>query len=221
MNHRKFSTAVLLSGTGSNLKTLIDAGAAGKLDLSISHVISNRAQAGGLDHARAAGIPYSVFDTRNTGKGPQQDLAVADCLHQVKPELVILAGYMRILGVGLVEQFAGKMINLHPSLLPLYPGLDTYRRVLAAGDIEHGASIHFVTDELDGGPLISQVRIPVLPNDSPDTLAARLGPMEHRLLIATVELFTHGRVKMSHCNVRLDGGILQRPLLLQSDDRLA
>lgn len=221
MNKPKFSVAILISGTGSNLKTLIEARADGKLDLEICHVITNRSEAPGLNHARAAGIPFSVFDIENTGKGPQQDIAIAECLSGVMPDLILLSGYMRILGAGLVSRFSGRMINQHPSLLPLYAGLDTYRRVLESGDSEHGASVHFVTAELDSGPLISQVRIPVLPDDTPDTLAARLGPIEHRLLVATVELFARGRVKMSHDQTLLDGNVLQRPLLLQDDDRFA
>ena len=221
MDKQKFSVAILISGTGSNLKTLIEARASGRLDLDICHVVTNRARASGLDHARAAGIPYSVFDAENTGNGPQQDLAIAECLREFEPDLVILSGYMRIIGAGLVSPFSGRMINQHPSLLPLYPGLDTYRRVLEAGDAEHGASVHFVTEELDAGPLVSQVRIPVLPEETPETLAARLGPIEHRLLVASVELFARGRVKMSHDKALLDDKVLQRPLLLQDDDRFA
>jgi phosphoribosylglycinamide formyltransferase-1 len=221
MNKTPFRVGILISGTGSNLKTLIDAKAAGRLDIEICRVISNRSHAPGLDHARKAGIPFSVFDVENTGKGPQQDLAIAERLRQDEVDLVILSGYMRIIGAGLVNPFSGRMINQHPSLLPLHPGLDTYRRALEAGDGEHGASVHFVTEELDAGPLISQVRIPVLPDDTPDTLAARLGPIEHKLLIATVELFTYDRVKMSPGHTLLDGKVLQRPLLMQSDNRFA
>ena len=125
---------------------------------------------------------------------------------------------MRILGSDLVQRFPGPMINLHPSLLPLYPGLHTYERVLAARDREHGASIHFVTTELDGGPVISQVRIAVLPHDDPDTLAARLATREHSLLTATVELFTHKRVKMRPGSVLLDEQRLQQPLVLNADN---
>jgi phosphoribosylglycinamide formyltransferase-1 len=139
---------------------------------------------------------------------------VTRCLDGKDVELVVLAGYMSILGARLVDRYAGRMINLHPSLLPLYPGLDTYRRALAAGDREHGASIHFVTAELDSGPVISQVRIPVLPGDTTRELAARLGPREHELLRATVELFTERRVELHADAVVLDGQRLTQPLLL-------
>jgi phosphoribosylglycinamide formyltransferase-1 len=221
MTGPSLSLAVLISGTGSNLKALIDAMQAGRLSVSIDQVISNKAQAGGLDHARQAGIPCSVFDAASTGVGEPLDLAIAGCLQQVRPDLVVLAGYMRILGPALVQQFAGKMINLHPSLLPKYPGLDTYRRCLASGDREHGSSMHFVTEGLDDGPLITQVRIPVLADDTPETLAARLGPEEHRLIVATVELFTRHAVEMAGSDVLLDGKKLSRPLELQRDETLA
>jgi phosphoribosylglycinamide formyltransferase-1 len=220
MNTPPLSVAVLISGTGSNLKALIDAMQSGRLHISIDHVISNKAEAGGLAHARAAGIPCSIFDIHSTGTGEPLDRAIATCLERVKPDLIVLAGYMRILGPALVRQFAGQMINLHPSLLPKYPGLDTYRRCLESGDREHGSSMHFVTEGLDDGPLIAQVRIPVHVDDTAASLAARLGPTEHRLIVATVELFTRNRVEMVAGAVVLNGSELRRPLILQSDDRL-
>lgn len=215
MSHRPLRVAVLISGTGSNLKTLIDAAHSGRLNIEISQVISNRSEAPGLDHARDAGIETRVIAASDRSA---QDRAIARCLDGKKVELVVLAGYMSILGTGLVARYAGRMINLHPSLLPLYPGLDTYRRVLAAGDREHGASIHFVTAELDSGPVISQVRIPVLRGDTDRELAARLAPREHDLLRATVELFTERRVEMHSTAVVLDGQRLTRPLLLNEQN---
>lgn len=214
MKASPLSVAVLISGTGSNLKTLIDAKAEGRLVLDVCHVISNREQAGGLEHARRAGISFSVINAQDR---KSQDGAVAECLRQFNPELIILAGYMRILGADLVAEFNGRMINLHPSLLPKYRGLNTYRRVLEAGDVRHGASIHFVTAALDDGPVIGQVRIPVLPGDTQTSLAARLGPMEHRLLIAVLELFTARRVQMRHGKAVLDGNVLFQPLVLGED----
>ncbi len=221
MDKPGYAVAVLISGTGSNLKTLIDAGAEGRLAIRVSHVISNRAEAPGLDHARRAGIPSTIISKAISGDREQQDQAIAECLRGVQPDLVILSGFMRIVGATLVRAFGDRMINQHPSLLPRYPGLDTYRRALEAGDAEHGASVHFVTEGLDDGPLISQVRIPVLPKDTPASLAARLGPAEHRLLVATVELFAARRVQLSHGRVLLDGKALQEPLQLQSDFRFA
>jgi phosphoribosylglycinamide formyltransferase-1 len=211
MSHRPLRVAVLISGTGSNLKTLIDAARSGRLNIEISQVISSRSEAPGLRHARDAGIETAMIAASDRSG---QDRAVTRCLDGKDVELVVLAGYMSILGARLVDRYAGRMINLHPSLLPLYPGLDTYRRALAAGDREHGASIHFVTAELDSGPVISQVRIPVLPGDTTRELAARLGPREHELLRATVELFTERRVELHADAVVLDGQRLTQPLLL-------
>ena len=214
MSPQPLPVAVLISGTGSNLKALINAVEQDHLELDLCHVISNRTDAPGLDHASDAGIPCSVINAHSAGGSEDQDREIGQCLAACGAELVVLAGYMRILGADLVQRFLGQMINLHPSLLPRYPGLHTYERVIANGDHEHGASIHYVTTELDGGPVISQVRIPVLPHDTSDTLAARLGPREHNLLQATVELFTHGRVKMRPGGVLLDAQRLQQPLVL-------
>lgn len=216
MSRRPLRVAVLISGTGSNLKTLIDAARSGRLNIEICQVISNRSEAPGLDHARDAGIETGVIAA--SGRSAQ-DRAIAHCLDGKEVELVVLAGYMSILGARLVTRYTGRMINLHPSLLPLYPGLDTYRRALAAGDREHGASIHFVTSDLDSGPVISQVRIPVLPGDTARELATRLGPREHDLLRATVELFTERRVEMHSTAVVLDGRRLTQPLLLNEQNR--
>lgn len=216
MSHRPLRVAVLISGTGSNLKTLIDGARSGRLNIEISQVISNRAEAPGLGHARDAGIETRVIAASDRSG---QDRAIARCLGGSEVELVVLAGYMSILDARLVARYAGRMINLHPSLLPLYPGLDTYRRALAAGDREHGASIHFVTAELDSGPVISQVRIPLLPGDTARELAARLGPREHELLRATVELFTEQRVELHAGAVVLDGQRLTQPLLLNEQNR--
>ncbi len=218
MSHRALPVAVLISGTGTNLNALINAVDQGRLNIDLRHVISNRVAASGLDHARAAGIACSVIDAQSAGGSETQDHEILQCLAACGAELVILAGFMRILGSDLVQRFPGQMINLHPSLLPLYPGLHTYERVLATQDREHGASIHFVTTELDGGPVISQVRIVVLPHDNPDTLAARLAPREHSLLTATVELFTRMRVKMRLGSVLLDEQRLRQPLVLNADD---
>lgn len=219
MNTPPLSVAVLISGTGSNLKALIDAAETGRLTLDFRVVISNRADAPGLQYAHAAGIPVKVISIREAGSRELQEEQVAHWLHQSGAELVVLAGYMLILSETLVRPFVGRMINLHPSLLPLYPGLNTYERALENADQEHGSSIHFVTAELDGGPVISQVRIPVLPDDTPAELARRLGPNEHRLVIATVELFTQRRVNMLSDGVKLDGVSLEQPLSLNIEDQ--
>lgn len=217
MKQGPLRTAVLISGTGSNLKTLIDAAGDGRLDADIGLVLSNRAAAPGLEHARRAHIPRMLVG--QAGR-ESQDREIRSALDGYQPDLVVLAGFMSILGPEPVAAYCGRMINLHPSLLPRYPGLDTYRRALAAGDREHGASVHFVTPELDAGPVIAQVRIPVLGDDTPDSLAARLGPREHELLRATVELFTRRQVEMNGPDVRIDGRRLEKPLQLDKRGRL-
>jgi phosphoribosylglycinamide formyltransferase-1 len=211
---------VLVSGSGTNLQALIDARQAGRLNADIIHVISNVADARGLERASRAGITTSVLDHRQFADRGSFDRALALLIAAGAPELVVLAGFMRILGQPVLEPFRGRMINLHPSLLPLYRGTDTYRRALEAGDAHHGASIHFVTEELDGGPVIAQVTIPILQDDDPDSLAARLSPMEHRLVVATVELFARRRVECSDGGTYLDGKRLDRPLQLRDDGQL-
>ncbi|MEJ2400568.1 MAG: phosphoribosylglycinamide formyltransferase [Xanthomonadales bacterium] len=211
---------VLISGTGSNLQALIDARDAGRLDLDITHVISNVAGAQGLERAARAGIRSSVLDHRSFETREDFDRALAVLMAAGDPELIILAGFMRIIGPRVLEPFAGRMINLHPSLLPLYRGTGTYQRAIDAGDRRHGASIHFVTAELDGGPVLSQVVIPILETDDAARLAARLGPKEHELIVASVELMTRRRVTCDGNQIRVDGEPLQRPYLLQDDGRL-
>jgi len=217
MNQGDLKVAVLISGTGSNLKALINAVQNDGLKLNIVRVVSNRKAAPGIDHADTAGIPVSVISHTDFPNRQTHDAAVAEVLDQSQAELVILAGYMRILGEDFTHRFAGRMINLHPSLLPLYKGLDTYNRVLEAGDQETGSSIHFVTAGLDSGPVISQIKIPVLPDDDAASLSARLGPMEHRLVVATVELFCNGEVNYDHGSVLYRGRKIGQPLQLTHD----
>ena len=211
---------VLISGTGSNLQALIDAIGRGDLDLEIIHVISNVAGAAGLQRASDAGIRSSVLEHGRFENREDFDAALALLMAAGEPDLVILAGFMRIIGDAVLRPFEGRMINLHPALLPKYRGVNTYQRALDAGDDIHGASIHFVTAELDGGPVIAQVVIPVLKDDDAAALAARLGPMEHRLVVATVEFFTHHTVECSDDGVIVDGERLAEPLLLQADGHL-
>ena len=217
----RLRTTVLISGSGSNLQALIDARDAGALPIEIVQVISNEPDAQGLQRAQRAGVPSTILEHRAFDRREDFDRALALLISAGAPQLVVLAGFMRIVGPAVIEAYRGRMINLHPSLLPKYRGTDTYRRALDAGDRQHGASIHFVTEELDGGPVISQVVIPVQPGDDPARLAARLAPMEHRLVVATVELFAAGRVECSDAWVLFDGAALEQPLRLQPDDRLA
>jgi phosphoribosylglycinamide formyltransferase-1 len=219
MSRDTLKAAVLISGTGSNLKALITAVAAKVLDLNIVRVVSNRADAPGINHAVAAALPVSIITQADYPERHAHDAAVADVLQESGAELIILAGYMRILGEAFTRRFDGRMINLHPSLLPLYKGLDTYNRVLEAGDGETGASIHFVNAGLDSGPVISQIRIPVLPGDDANSLKARLGPLEHKLLTATVGLFCRREIACLQDGVSYRGHKLSRPLQLQQDGK--
>lgn len=175
--------AALISGRGSNLLAIDDACRDGRLDAELVLVLSNRPDAGGLAAAEARGIPTAVVDHRNFCSKQAFDQAVGESLTSVSPDWVVLAGFMRVLGAKLVEQWAGRMLNIHPSLLPRHPGLDTHHKALIAGDAEHGATVHLVTAELDAGPVIAQGRIPVLPDDNTTTLAERLLPLEHALYV--------------------------------------
>jgi phosphoribosylglycinamide formyltransferase-1 len=218
--NRPLKISVLISGGGSNLQALIDARDSGRLEIDITHVISNVEDAAGLDRAACAGISSSVLPHGDFSSREEFDRALAVLIAANQPDLVVLAGFMRIIGPAVLEPFEGMLINLHPSLLPLYRGTDTYRRAIEAGDRQHGASIHFVTEELDGGPVISQVVIPIETGDSPQSLAARLSPREHDLVVATVELFSGHRVECSEGSVFIDEKKCSAPLKLQSDNQL-
>jgi len=211
---------VLISGTGSNLQALIDAVDAGRLNLDIVHVISNVADAPGLQRAERAGIRSSILEHGRFADRADFDAALALLMAADEPDLVILAGFMRIIGDAVLEPFAGRMINLHPALLPKYRGVNTYQRALDAGDDIHGASIHFVTAELDGGPVLSQVEIPILEDDDATTLAARLGPKEHELIVASVEFLTRHAVECGDGTITIDGKPLRAPYRLQADGTL-
>ena len=212
--------AVLISGTGSNLKALIEAVKSGRLRLDIVRVVSNRADAAGIKYARAANIPVSVISHQDYADREAHDAAVARVVEDDQAELVVLAGYMRILGETFTLRFTGRMINLHPSLLPLYKGLDTYDRALQAGDKEFGASIHIVTSGLDSGPVISQVRIAVKHTDDATALKNRLGPLEHRLLVATVEQFCNGHMRFESGQLVYRNKVLQQPLQMNHDGHI-
>jgi len=220
MNSEHLKAAVLISGTGSNLKALIDAVATTELPLNIVQVVSNRADAAGIGHATSTGIPVSVISHSDFPDRRTHDEAVAKVLEDSQAELIVLAGYMRILSEEFTTAYSGRMINLHPSLLPKYKGLDTYNRVLASGDSETGASIHFVTAGLDSGPVISQITIPVLAGDNAETLKDRLGPLEHILLTATVRLFCNREVSYQEETVLYQGRAIKQPLKILSDGSL-
>jgi phosphoribosylglycinamide formyltransferase-1 len=211
--------AVLASGRGSNLKALLDAIAAGVLPARIVGVFSDKPACGAIALARASDLPAVALRPRDHAGRDAHDEALFSAVAAVQPDLIVFAGYMRIVGAAALSRFEGRMINIHPSLLPRYPGLDTHARALAAGDAEHGASVHAVIPELDAGPLVSQVRVPVLAGDDAATLAARLLPREHALLVATASLFAQHRLRLYTDHAELDGRRLAAPLRLDQDNR--
>lgn len=211
--------AVLISGEGSNLQALIDAAQAGQLGATIVTVVSNRAAARGLERARAAGIEALHLGAVRGQERADYDAALAALLAPRAPDLVVLAGFMRILSPKFVELYQGRMLNLHPSLLPKYPGLDTHRRVLEAGDAWHGATVHFVTDQLDGGPPVVQYRLAVLAGDTETSLARRVHKGEHIILPRAVSWFSAGRLRLSGGSVMLDGRALDAPVSVDEEGR--
>ena len=203
---------MLVSGGGTNLQAFIDAIARGELDLDLAVVVSNRPQAGGLERAERAGIATSCIRSRGYASRDAYDAELAAELERHAPDLVLLAGFMRILGRPFVQRYAGRMLNIHPSLLPKYPGLDTHERALAAGDREHGCTVHFVTEELDGGPRIIRGRVPIEAGDDAERLAARVLAVEHRIYPEAARLFAAGRLACRDGRCWLDGEPLAEPL---------
>jgi phosphoribosylglycinamide formyltransferase-1 len=194
---------VLISGRGSNLAALIEAANAGTIDGTVTHVISNRPDAGGLAHAQRNGIATTVVDHRAFATRDEFDAALADAIDASEPELIVLAGFMRILGAAFVQRYAGRMLNIHPSLLPAYPGTGTHGRALADRATRHGCTVHLVTPDVDGGPIVAQSEVPVLSGDDPTTLAARVLEAEHRLLPQGVGWFCAGRIDVDGDRVRI------------------
>jgi len=209
----RIRAAILISGSGSNLQSFIDRVERGELDLEIAVVISNREGAFGLQRADAAGIPGITIVHNQFANREDFDAAVAAELVAYSVDLIILAGFMRILSTRFVHQFAGRIVNIHPALLPAYPGLDTHQRVLDAGDQWHGSTVHFVTEELDGGPLIMQGRLKVRPGESATDLAARVQAIEHQIYPECAALLAAGRLHFENDAAYLDGTRLERPLV--------
>ena len=195
----------LISGRGTNLRAIIDAIADRTLPVDLRAVICNRPDAPGIELARRAGCEVTITDHRDFPSREHFDAALAEAIDGFDPELVVLAGFMRILTPGFVRRYAGRLINIHPSLLPEFPGLDTHARAIAAGAAVHGATVHFVTEALDGGPIIAQARVPVLADDDPDTLAARVLEREHVLLPRTLLWFAQRRIELVGNGVLIDG----------------
>lgn len=210
--------AVLASGRGSNLQAITAAIATGQLDAQVVAVLSDKPDAPALQQVTAeqrwARSPKDFADRAAF------DAALGDALAGFAPDWVVCAGYMRILGQAFVERFDGRLVNIHPSLLPLYKGLHTHARALEAGDAAHGASVHFVVPELDAGTVLAQAQVPVLAGDTPETLAQRVLAVEHPLLIASLQWLVSGRVAERHGQLVVDGHPLFSPLRLDSAGKL-
>jgi phosphoribosylglycinamide formyltransferase-1 len=221
MTTDRLPIVVLVSGSGSNLRAIAERARAGALPVDIRCVLSDRASAQGVAWAAATGIPTELLAAADHPDRAAFDRALAERIDARAPALVVLAGFMRILGREFVERYAGRMLNVHPSLLPLYRGLHTHRRALEAGDAEHGASVHFVTAELDGGPVVVQARVPVLPGDDEATLAARVLAQEHRIYPECIGWYATGRLRLVGDRPVLDGRVLETPLLLEASHAAA
>jgi phosphoribosylglycinamide formyltransferase-1 len=214
----RLPVVVLISGRGSNLRAIATEARAAALPVDIRAVVSDRADAAGLDWARDAGLQCVVLSPREFRDRAHYDEALAALVASFEPGLVVLAGFMRILGPAFVDRFGDRMLNIHPSLLPRHRGLDTHRRVLEAGEREHGASAHFVTRELDGGPVVIQARVPVRDDDDEASLAERVLAVEHRIYPEAIRWFAAGRLRCRDGAAWLDGRRLDRPVQIEALD---
>ncbi|MBN7117163.1 phosphoribosylglycinamide formyltransferase [Pseudomonas indoloxydans] len=199
------NVVVLISGSGSNLQALIDSVAHDGNPARIAAVICNRAGAHGLERAKQAGIATELLDHKQFDGREAFDAALIQAIDAHQPDLVVLAGFMRILTPGFVQHYAGRLLNIHPSLLPKHKGLHTHQRAIEAGDSEHGCSVHFVTEELDGGPLVVQAVLPVMADDTAESLARRVHQQEHQIYPLAVRWFAEGRLRLGAQGAMLDG----------------
>ena len=204
MNKRLCRIVVLISGNGSNLQAIIDAIGAKQISAEIVAVISNKADAYGLQRARSANIATEILSFAEFNDRQKYDQALMACIDTYRADLIVLAGFMRILTNDFVHHYLGKIVNIHPSLLPKYKGLDTHRRVLESGDQEHGATVHFVSPELDSGPIILQGTMPVIATYTETQLAQRIHKIEHIIYPQAIMWFAEGRLSLSNNIVLLD-----------------
>jgi phosphoribosylglycinamide formyltransferase 1 len=209
--------AVVISGRGSNMEAIARAALNPASGYQVVRVIADRESAGGLARAAALGVPTSVVPVKQFADRASFDAALAAELESCGARLVALAGFMRILSAEFVQRFAGRLLNIHPSLLPLYKGLDTHARAIAAGDSHHGASVHYVTAELDGGPVIMQGRLRLKPGESPEAVSARVHALEHIIYPHVCSLIATGRIECRGASVYFDGEPLAAPLIEESD----
>ncbi|MBS0898527.1 phosphoribosylglycinamide formyltransferase [Pantoea dispersa] len=196
---------VLISGNGSNLQSILDACESGRINGSVAAVFSNKASAYGLTRAQLASVPAHALSAQDFTDRDAFDRQLMQQIDAYAPDLVVLAGYMRILSPAFVAHYHDRLLNIHPSLLPKYPGLHTHRQALANGDAEHGTSVHFVTDELDGGPIILQARVPVFADDDEAEISARVQHQEHAIYPLVISWFVEGRLQMRAGKAWLDG----------------
>ncbi len=208
---------VVISGNGSNLQAIIDAQQAGQLKSNISGVVSNRPNAFGLERAQKAGIPTSIVDHTDFSDRESFEQSYIEAIDAYQPDWVILAGFMRILTPLFVRHYKGRMLNIHPSLLPKYPGLHTHQSAIDAGDSEHGASIHFVTEELDDGPAFLQGVVPILENDTAESLAQRVHQIEHIIYPEAIRWCEEGRLQWQETHCTLDNQIVEHPHIMTLD----
>ncbi|TDQ57956.1 formyltetrahydrofolate-dependent phosphoribosylglycinamide formyltransferase [Mesocricetibacter intestinalis] len=196
---------VLISGQGTNLQAIMDACARGVLNARVAAVISNKADAFGLQRARQAGIPTQVFVRSDYAGNAAMDLAIGDYIDAIGADLIVLAGYMKILSAQFTRRFQGQIINIHPSLLPKYPGLNTYRQALEAGEREHGTSVHFVNEEVDGGAVILQAKVPIFAGEGIADIEQRVKEQELRIYPLVIKWFIEGRLQLKQGEAYLDG----------------
>lgn len=209
--------AVVISGRGSNMEAIARAALSGDRGYQVVKVIADRPTAGGLERAAALGISTAVVPVKEFADRADFEAALAKEIDASGAQLVALAGFMRILSPEFVRRYEGKLLNIHPSLLPAYKGLDTHARVLAARDTHHGASVHYVTAELDGGPVIMQGRLRVRPGDTPESVSARVHALEHIIYPHVCALIASGRVAWRNGTVHFDGEPLAAPLVEEND----
>lgn len=209
------SIVVLISGSGSNLQAIIDSISAGQVHAKIRAVISNAPDVYGLERAKSARIPTEVINHQEYEDRKSFDAALSSTIDSYSPDLVVLAGFMRLLSENFVNRYAGRMLNIHPSLLPKYPGLNTYQRALDAGDTEHGASVHFVTPEMDSGPIVIQGVLDVDLDESAEKLAKRVLHEEHEIYPLAISWFVEGRLTFEDDRAFLDGKLMNTPAIFR------
>jgi phosphoribosylglycinamide formyltransferase-1 len=210
---------ILISGRGSNMRSLIEHSRDPGAPYTVCRVFSDKSDAAGLELARGLGVPAQALPAANTTDRAAYDRALAAAIQVYSPSLIVLAGFMRILSPRFVRDFAGKILNIHPSLLPKFPGLHTHRRALEAHESEHGATVHFVTERLDCGPGIIQARVAVAADDDEASLAARVQALEHRIYPVAVRWFCEGRLRYDAGCAWLDGRLLREPVQFSGAER--